>query len=57
MTGGQKLPELRQNELRQNRGEGKLPPNLPGDAVVLQAAAWLHCDSCGEDILRGPRSD
>jgi acetyl-CoA carboxylase beta subunit len=29
----------------------ELPPNINGEAVVIADAAWMHCDSCGEDIL------
>ena len=27
------------------------PPNLLGGPIVVSEAAWLHCESCGEDIL------
>jgi YgiT-type zinc finger domain-containing protein len=28
-----------------------LPPNIPGETVVIPNAQWQHCASCGEDIL------
>ena len=28
-----------------------LPPNVPGGFVIVPNATWLHCESCGEDIL------
>jgi len=28
-----------------------LPPNIAQGNVVVADATWLHCDSCGEDIL------
>ncbi|MBI1830361.1 MAG: hypothetical protein HYR84_02785 [Planctomycetes bacterium] len=39
--------------LLQKRGEYRMqrPPNIPGDTIVVADAEWLHCDSCGEDIL------
>ncbi len=39
--------------LSEKRGEYRmeLPPNINGEAVVIADAAWMHCDSCGEDIL------
>jgi YgiT-type zinc finger domain-containing protein len=29
----------------------ELPPNISGDALVVADAEWMHCESCGEDIL------
>jgi len=29
----------------------EVPPNIPGDAIVVRDASWLHCESCKEDIL------
>jgi hypothetical protein len=39
--------------LLEKRGEYRmeLPPTLPGGFVVIPDTSWLHCDSCGEDIL------
>ncbi len=31
--------------------EMKVPPNIPGDAISVSDTNWLHCESCGEDIL------
>lgn len=48
-----KCPTCGKLSLVEKRGEYhmELPPNLAGDAVVVADAEWLHCDSCGEDIL------
>lgn len=27
------------------------PANIPGGVIVVGDAQWLHCGSCGEDIL------
>lgn len=27
------------------------PPEIPGGEIVIADTDWLHCDSCGEDIL------
>lgn len=27
------------------------PPNIPRGPIVVSDASWLHCESCGEDIL------
>jgi hypothetical protein len=39
--------------LHEKRGEYRmeLPPSIPGGLVVIPKASWLHCESCGEDIL------
>ena len=39
--------------LQEKHGEFRmrLPPNIPGEFVVVPDATWLHCDACAEDIL------
>ena len=39
--------------LLQKHGEYRmdLPPNLPGGFIIVPEANWLHCESCGEDVL------
>ena len=27
------------------------PSNIPGGLIVVENTSWLHCDSCGEDVL------
>jgi YgiT-type zinc finger domain-containing protein len=34
----------------------ELPPNISGDALVVADAEWMHCESCGEDILSRART-
>ena len=52
MTASQ-CPICGDGALTEMRGEYRmpLPPNIPGGLVVVPDAAWLHCESCGEDIL------
>lgn len=48
-----KCPICGKTSLREKRGDYRfeLPPNVSGKPVVVADAEWLHCDSCGEDIL------
>ena len=48
-----KCPLCGATSLQEKHGEFRmeLPPNIPGDFVVVPDATWLHCTSCGEDIL------
>lgn len=48
-----KCPLCGETSLHEKRGEYRmeLPPNVPGGSVVVPNATWMHCDSCGEDIL------
>ena len=48
-----KCPICGETALLEKRGEYRmeLPPNISGNPVVVPDAEWMHCDSCGEDIL------
>jgi hypothetical protein len=48
-----KCPICGKPSLLQKRGDYHmaLPPNIPGETVVIADSEWQHCDSCGEDIL------
>jgi YgiT-type zinc finger domain-containing protein len=48
-----KCPICGKLTLQPKRGDYQLelPPNIPGNTVVVADAEWQHCDSCGEDIL------
>ena len=50
---GKKCPLCGEKTLQEKRGDFRmeLPPNVPGGAVVVPDATWLHCEACGEDIL------
>ncbi len=39
--------------LLERQGEYRmgLPPNIPGAVATVPEAKWLHCESCGEDVL------
>ena len=48
-----KCPLCGETTLLEKHGEFRmeLPPNIPGGAVVVPDATWMHCDSGGEEIL------
>jgi hypothetical protein len=48
-----KCPACGEEALLEKRGEYRmeLPANIPGGVLVIPKMSWLHCDSCGEDIL------
>jgi YgiT-type zinc finger domain-containing protein len=48
-----KCPICGETTLIKKRGEFRMdrPPNLPGGEIVIPKSTWLHCESCGEDIL------
>jgi hypothetical protein len=48
-----KCPICGEATLLEMRGEYRmeLPPNFPGGFVAIPNTIWLHCDSCGDDIL------
>ena len=53
MSNKTKCPICSKMELIEKRGEFRmeLPTNIPGGVIVVPEANWLHCKSCGEDIL------
>ncbi|MBN1588019.1 MAG: type II toxin-antitoxin system MqsA family antitoxin [Pirellulales bacterium] len=46
-------PLCGENTLVDMQGEFRMdpPPNIPGGVIIIPDASWLHCRSCGEDIL------
>jgi hypothetical protein len=48
-----KCPMCGETTLLEHHGDFRmeLPPNVPGGAILVSDANWMHCDSCGEDIL------
>src|SRR6266852_5326162 len=48
-----KCPMCGQATLVEMTGEYRMepPPTIPGGAIVIRDASWLHCESCNEDIL------
>jgi hypothetical protein len=48
-----KCPVCGEATLLEKHGEYRmeLPPNISGGFVVIPKTSWLHCESCGEDIL------
>lgn len=48
-----KCPLCGQQTLVEMQGEYRMepPPNIPGGVIIIPDASWLHCESCGEDIL------
>lgn len=50
---GKICPICGKRSLIQKQGEYRmeLPPNISGKVVIVADAEWMHCNSCGEDIL------
>lgn len=50
---GKKCPICGKRSLYKERGDYRmvLPANISGNAVVVADSEWMHCNSCGEDIL------
>lgn len=50
-----KCPLCGRASLLKKNGEYRFEPpaNVPGGAIVVAEAEWLHCASCEEDILSG----
>lgn len=50
-----RCPMCGQMSLVKMNGEYRFEPpaNIPGGPIVVAEALWMHCGSCGEDILSG----